>query len=352
MRIVGWLIALFVVVGGVGGEVAAQSTGGSIGGGDWGGGGGGGGGYSSGGGSYSGGGSDYSSSGGGGYSSGGDWSGGCDGTSVGTIVILGVLVLVGSLIRQMFEDQRGFSLASATVGAGHAYAPVADVDVTMLRFALDARVRPYVQKELDRIARTADTSTQAGLLTTLHEVALMLRRIHDAWVYGGATNHAMTATAFAQSTFRQAVAKARETFRHELVRNADGVVTTGDAPDRAPRGDEGAGLVLVTLVVAARQELFTVRKVADGQDLRRALEVLSGLTAHTLVAVEIIWTPADPDDRMSSIELEAILKGEIFPITGAMVGKVVCGYCSGPFPAELISCPHCGAPARDARAAG
>lgn len=349
MRIVGWLIALVVVVGVVGGEVAAQSTGGSIGGGDWSGGGGGD--WSGGGGGdYSGGGgSDYSSSGGGDYSSGGSLAGASD----AVVLVVIAIVLVGGMIASAVKEARGdFSLASATVGGGHAYAPVADVDVTLLRFALDARVRPYVQKELDRIARTADTSTQAGLLTTLHEVALMLRRIHDAWVYGGATNHAMTATAFAQSTFRQAVAKARETFRHELVRNADGVVTTSDAPDRAPRGDEGAGLVLVTLVVAARQELFTVRKVADGQDLRRALEVLSGLTAHTLVAVEIIWTPAAPDDRMSSIELETILKGEIFPITGAMVGKVVCSYCSGPFPAELISCPHCGAPARDARAAG
>ncbi len=33
------------------------------------------------------------------------------------------------------------------------------VDVTVLRFALDARTRPFVQKELDRIAKSADVRT-------------------------------------------------------------------------------------------------------------------------------------------------------------------------------------------------
>jgi hypothetical protein len=91
-----------------------------------------------------------------------------------------------------------------------------------------------------------------------------------------------------------------------------------------------------------------VSRIVDGDDLRRALEVLSAMTAQILVEMEIVWTPADPEDRMSSVELETILPDQVFPIAGAMVGKVVCTYCNGPFPQELMTCPHCGAPARSA----
>jgi uncharacterized membrane protein len=337
-----WIVVVGLVIA-LTGIAAAQDTGGSMGGGDWGGGGGGGGDYSySGGGggdySYSGGGSDYSYSGGGGS---------IDGAGIGMVLVFAVIVIGVSLLWESLKRDRSIS----SYGQGAAYGgagPIGDVDVTALRVALDARVRPFVQKELDRIAKAADTKTQQGLVTMLHEVALLLRRLRDAWVYGGAENHAMSWKQVAQSAFQQHASHARALFRTEVVRNAAGVTTTAEATARTPRSDEGPGIVLVTLIVAARQELFTVQRIGSGDDLRRALEVLSALTAQTLVAVEIVWTPADPADRMSSVELETLLRGEVFPIHGAMVGKVVCSYCSGPFPAELMSCPHCGAPARDA----
>ena len=159
---------------------------------------------------------------------------------------------------------------------------------------------------------------------------------------GGAYNHDMMSMELAHQVFERQVADARATFSHELIRNQAGTVTTAAAPALVRRPDEGPGLVLVTLVVASRDELFTVRRVGNGDDLRLALESLSAVTAPRLIAMEVVWTPADPDDRMSSVELEAIRAGKVFPIAGAMVGKVVCMYCSGPFPAELMSCPHCG----------
>jgi uncharacterized membrane protein len=331
------ILVASVVLATLTGVAAAQDSGSTMGGGDWSGGGGGG--YAS---SSS---SDYSSS-----SSSSDYTSGYDSSSSGGGaggggggVIVGAIVLVGLFVVWDAMKQRA--------RGGAPVSPVADADVTVLRIALDARVRPYVQHELDRIARTADTATQAGLLTMLHEVALILRRTRDAWVYGGAYNHPMSGKQVAQQAFQEQVAKARSTYRHEMVRNQAGTITTGDRPERAIRSDEGPGLVLVTLIVAARVELFTVHRIGDGDNLRRALEVLSGLTTQSLIAVEIVWSPASPDDRMSSVELEAALPGEIFPIHGAMVGKAVCSHCAGPFPAELLSCPHCGAPARAADAA-
>jgi uncharacterized membrane protein len=312
------------------GPAFAQSTGGSFGGG-----------------SFSGGGGGDSGGGGGGYNGGGGYStsdsysshsgSGGPGLSTGWVLlaVAGGLGVTGLATVFVSKVRRGLDPI---------YVPEPlPVDVTVLRIALDARVRPFVQKELDRIARTSDTKTNAGLQMSLAEVARLLRRLRDAWVYGGAVNEDLRDRDGAQTTFQRHVANARATFQHELVRNHDGVVTTAAAPPSVKRAEEGGGLVLVTLVVAAKQELFTVKEIASGDDLRRALEVLCAFTGDILVAMEIIWTPADPDDRMSSVELEALLPGAIFPIPGAMVGKLVCAYCAAPFPKELGGCPSCGA---------
>ena len=226
-------------------------------------------------------------------------------------------------------------------------------DVTVLRIAIDGRARKFVQTELKRIAQSADTKTDAGRMTMLREVALMLRRLRDAWVYGGAVNEPMQWINTAKPVFDKHVDSARVRFREEVIRNADGTITKREASSYTPRGDEGEGLILVTLVIAARRELFTVQRIGDGDDLRQALEGASQLTPDSLVAIEVIWQPAEDDDRLTSMELEAKYpRPDLIPIQDALVGKTFCSYCGGPFPAELVSCPHCGAPAPGRAAAG
>lgn len=62
-----------------------------------------------------------------------------------------------------------------------------------------------------------------------------------------------------------------------------------------------------------------------------------------MVAVEVIWTPAEENDRLSSAELETLYP-ELRKIDEkSMTGRVFCASCAGPFAAELGACPHCGA---------
>lgn len=347
------LIALVVFLF-AGGAVA--DTGGSMGGGSWGGGGGGGGGYSGGGGGYSGGGGGgYSSSrsGGGGWSSSRGGGGGvaCNnshGTSSGAdVVIWGIIIAAGLgillFVKVMEAASSGPDYSSYNFSGG-GFIP--GTDVSVLRVAVDGRARKFVQTELGRIAKTANTSTEQGRAAMLHEVALMLRKLRDAWVYGGAVNHPMRDIQASKKEFDRAVDDARSRFREEVIRNADGKVETKAASEYAPRGDEGAGLILVSLIIASRRELYSVNRIGDGDELRAALQGLSELDAKTLIALEIVWQPAEEADRLSSMELEAKYpRPELIPIQGALVGKAFCDYCAGPFPAELVSCPHCGAPA-------
>ncbi len=224
--------------------------------------------------------------------------------------------------------------------------PMDSVDVGVLRIAIDGRARKFVQGELAKIAKLADTATSEGRHTMLREVTLLLRRVRDAWVYGGAVNEPMRSMDNAKLAFDQHVNDARARFMHETVANEQGKLTSGDAPEFTPRSHEGEGLILVTIVVASNTELFTVASIGDGEHLRLALEAASNRTASDLVAIEIVWQPSEENDRLSSIELEAKYpRPDLIPIRGALVGKEFCTYCGGPYPAELVSCPHCGAPA-------
>ncbi len=335
-----WIVSALFVASIAGGSAFA-ATGGSMGGGNWsssssgggyssGGGGGGGGNYSSSGGSYS-----YSSSGG---SSTGD-----AGLDLVLIIVFGLIAGIAALAKQgsfNSNTDNSYSLGLDT------YTPIDTADVSVIRIAVDGRSRKYVQSELARIAKIADTKTAAGRATMLREVAMLMRRLRDAWVYGGAVNEPMRALPAQKQVFDRYVDDARARFREETIRNEQGQTTSTPASQYTPRTEEGAGLILVSIVIAARRELFTVTTIGTGDDLRHALESASQLTPDNLVAIEIVWMPSEDEDRLSSMELEAKYpKPDLIPIQGALVGKTFCTYCGGPFPAELVSCPHCGAPA-------
>ncbi len=245
--------------------------------------------------------------------------------SVLLIFGLGLVALLGAALKGLSDRDRAFAFDIAAFGSEGA--PLALADISVLRIAVDARARTYVRSELARIAKL-DPKAPAGRATMLREVAMMLRRLRDAWVYGGAVNQPMRGIADQRVVFDRYVDDARARSRDHTT------VTDGDP------------LILVTIVVAARRELFTVGTIGNGDELRHALESASQLTPDNLVAIEIVWMPLEDGDQLTSIELEAKYPPpEIIPIQRAHAAKTFCAFCGSPFPAELVSCPHCGAPA-------
>jgi uncharacterized membrane protein len=308
-----------------------------MGGGSWGGGGGGGG--------YSSSSSSSSSSSNYSYSGGGYSSSGGGGGDIGVEI---VFLVIGFMVWAVIAIAKNSTTVIDPTFEGTNYTPVDNnsVDVSVVRVAIDGRARKFVQSELARIGKIADTATPEGRVTMLREVALTMRRLRDAWVDGGAVNEPMRDLGSQKQVFDRYCNDARARFREETVRNEQGVKTSTPAASYTPRTEEGAGLILVSIIIAARRELFTVREIGSGADLGSALEAAGTLDTSSLVAIEIVWQPSEDNDRMSSMELEAMYpRPDLIPLQNALVGKVFCTYCGGPYPAELVSCPHCGAPA-------
>lgn len=314
--------------------VVAQSTGGSFGGGSFGGGGGGGSSYGGGGGSF--GGSGYS---GGSYSSGSysGGGGGGGGLPCGCILPLFIGLILFIVITNLMGKKGGSSHGSKAWG---------NVDISAIRLGIDWRARRELQAHLERLAKSGQTGTQAGLASLLRETILGLRRAELAWLYANVANYKPMSAAMAEGIFRQLGTDARSRFRHELVRNADGSTSEVSAPEMRARPEEGEGVVVVTLIVAARREILDVAQVQDANALKALLDdMVAVANPHTLMAMEVIWSPAAENDRMSTAELEQFYPQLQKIDERSIAGRVFCSYCKGPFAMELLNCPHCGAPA-------
>jgi uncharacterized membrane protein len=181
-------------------------------------------------------------------------------------------------------------------GVGH------QVDLSVLYVALEDSAREAVQSALRSIASTGDSRNGEGRLEMLRSAIQLLRDERGHWTHAAARNASPMPQPQAKERFAAAAYAARTRFRHELIRNADGVITE-TAPPVLDGG--GPGAVVVTLVVAARVELADVVDPSSSDQLDEALAALERLDPYQLVALEVIWTPADERERVPASEIEA-----------------------------------------------
>ncbi|MCB9592915.1 MAG: DUF1517 domain-containing protein [Sandaracinaceae bacterium] len=170
------------------------------------------------------------------------------------------------------------------------------LDVAVLMLAFDEAARPAIQQRMDAIASSGDTSTPAGLLAMLRDAIAALRANAADWTHGAAENASPMPPAQAEEKFVEAAHRARSRFLVEVVRNFDGT-TTRKAPPAKPATD-APGRVVVTFVVAARRELKDAAERTRAS-IDAALDDLCALTSEQLVAIEVVWSPADANDRMA-----------------------------------------------------
>lgn len=178
------------------------------------------------------------------------------------------------------------------------------IDVSVVMLGLDADARREIQDAMDAIASSGDTATPAGLVQMLREAIAVLLGRRDAWTHAAAENHAPMPPEDAEAKFGLAAHRARARFEHELVRAHAGEVARPKAPPLPPQPDV-PGVVVVTLVVAARRVLRDVVDVRDRAALQLALDALAAIDPGDFVAMEVIWSPADPRERVPVETLEA-----------------------------------------------
>jgi uncharacterized membrane protein len=238
---------------------------------------------------------------GGGWGGGGGGGGGGFGFGgiFGLLIVLGIVALVGRvLLRNLAAARRDrqYLSPSAPLG-GERYA------VVKCQLALLSTARS-LQRDLQTYANAASTDTVAGLATSLQDVVMALIRHGEYWRYGTVQVQRVGGLDEAERTFNQAVSQERAKLSEELTVNIDGIRRQASRQESRPEQEVGQYLV-VTLIVATGYPEFTAYPTPAAKDIEATLQRLGTLLAADLLALEVIWSPENPDDALTEDELLA-----------------------------------------------
>jgi uncharacterized membrane protein len=175
---------------------------------------------------------------------------------------------------------------------------VAKVQVGLLGSARD------LQKDLERIAGKADTSSSRGLHYVLQETVLSLMRNPNYCVYGFAKSGVENSADEAESRFNKLSLEERGKFEKETRVNVGGRTGMSSLNIRKTLTTPVNELIVVTILVAVEGRL-KLPKVTGRNQLIEALTTLGAVPAADVLAVEVLWTPEEEDDYFTQEDLAA-----------------------------------------------
>jgi uncharacterized membrane protein len=261
----------------------------------------------------------YSSPGYNGYSGGGNhfffmpgfgWGGGygLGGGGLGLFGTLMVVVVVGygamAIMRAVRRARQGSDAPGSWGQTGYdddqPQAMPGRAYVYKVQIGLGRSARG-IQQRLEQFASSGDTSSEAGLAALLQQSALELLREKDSIRYAGADASGPMSLTNAESKMNGIALAERSRFTVERVRATEGRVNRSQ--DATLEGSQALELVLVTLIVATRTPLGAFQPIESHQEIEALLSELGGVSPDGLLGLEVIWTPADPDDSMTETDL-------------------------------------------------
>ncbi|KAG7672850.1 hypothetical protein Ndes2526B_g08622 [Nannochloris sp. 'desiccata'] len=173
---------------------------------------------------------------------------------------------------------------------------VAKVQVGLLGTARD------LQKDLERIAAKADTSSSRGLHFVLQETVLSLMRNPDYCVYGFAKSGVENSADEAESRFNKLSLEERGKFEKETRVNVGGRTGSSSLNIKKTLTTPINELIVVTILVAVEGRV-RLPKVTGRNTLIEALTTLGAVPAADVLAVEVLWTPEEEDDYFTQEDL-------------------------------------------------
>uniref|UniRef100_A0A2P2PJ88 Uncharacterized protein n=1 Tax=Rhizophora mucronata TaxID=61149 RepID=A0A2P2PJ88_RHIMU len=156
-----------------------------------------------------------------------------------------------------------------------------------------------LQKELNKISKTAETSSSKGWHNILIDTTVALLRHPDYFVSGYSSITSYWRAESVEKRFKELLGEEREKFDMESLVNVNNVRMQSAVIPTASK--LGKNYIVVTLLVAAKG-IHKIPAIRIADDMKDALRSLS-ISSSKLLAVEVLWTPQDENDTLSEQEL-------------------------------------------------
>jgi len=235
--------------------------------------------------------------GGGGYNGGysnnygnsyGSYGGGSSGGIGGLLVLLLVVGVVGFVGLSLWR-------AFAKRGAG---AAGLNSNARAMKVQLMLAEGDEVKRDLQEIAGEGDSSSNEGLSTMMQNAVLSLLRHPDRWMYGAIEEQKGEGSAAENAVVRWAT-DARSKFTDQTTSNYSGKREVDKPRDPTEKG----GLYLVVTLIGASFNWPSLPDAAiNTKRMRDALSQLSSLNAADLIRIDVVWSPDQEGEFLSSDE--------------------------------------------------
>ncbi|GLT90520.1 hypothetical protein SLE2022_084480 [Rubroshorea leprosula] len=157
-----------------------------------------------------------------------------------------------------------------------------------------------LQRDLNRIAEVADTSTSEGLSYVLTETTLALLRNPDYCISGYSSADVKRSIEDGEKRFNQLSIEERGKFDEETLVNVNNIKRQSTTKQKA--GGFSNEYIVITILVAA-EGVHKLPTINGSGDLKEALQKLASIPASKIMAVEVLWTPQNENDTLSEREL-------------------------------------------------
>ncbi|KAH7543210.1 hypothetical protein FEM48_Zijuj02G0160100 [Ziziphus jujuba var. spinosa] len=171
--------------------------------------------------------------------------------------------------------------------------------VLKLQVGLSGRAR-QLQRELNRIADIADTSSPKGLSYVLTETTVALLQHPDDCISGYSAVDLKRSMEDCEERFDQLSVEERGKFDEETLVNVNNI----KRQRTSSQGDSGFSneYIVITILVAAKG-VHKLPVIRGSENLKEALQKLGSIPSSRILAVEVLWTPQNENDCLSEQEL-------------------------------------------------
>lgn len=227
------------------------------------------------------------------------WGGGLSG-----LFGLMVLLTVGGFLIRTLQSVVGQGEEGTITGLNRNPA----VSVAKIRVGLSSQAKT-LQADLNRLAETANTDTNEGLVKILQETTLALLRHPEYWCYGNAES-VQTKLQTGENQFNRMVLEERSKVSGETIANVRGQVQRSTLPTVTKTLEEELSItdtrtyIVVTLIVGIEGKL-SIANINNEADLKHAIQLFGAISADQLLSLEILWTPQIAEEALDADELLA-----------------------------------------------